>query len=130
MVSERRNKIGMKCVTRVLSTIASPVCLVVLLCASAGAPSHAGESDVMKEIEDGGIYCRSSNSAIDGFYAYAAKTCKGKKQCVVRATKVASKAMLLSHGCTGFFVAPVCDTEPVNIETHDVLGRLSVSCSP
>jgi hypothetical protein len=83
----------------------------------------------MEEIADAGIYCATFSNKIAGFYSLAERKCKGKVSCRVSATMVASRPHLLRHGCTGFFVAPVCNGIPKSVESrYDVLKTLLVSC--
>ena len=100
-----------------------------MLAGIACASPALAKGPIMTDIADGGIYCDSFDSNIDGFYALAEKKCKGKSVCVVSATIVATKKDLLAHKCTGFFVAPVCNGVPVNVESrYDVFKVLTVSC--
>ena len=84
---------------------------------------------IMEDIVDAGIYCDTFDSSIAGFYALAEKKCKGKSACTMSATMVATRKDLLAHHCTGFFVAPLCNGVPVNVESrYDVFKTLLVSC--
>jgi len=83
----------------------------------------------MRRIEDAGIYCASFDRKIANFYPLAKSRCLGKFSCAMRATMVTTKADLLKHQCTGFFVAPLCHGSPVNRETHNILDTLHVSCA-
>ncbi|WP_159732251.1 hypothetical protein [Methylosinus sp. Ce-a6] len=81
------------------------------------------------DIADAGIYCKSFDEKISRFHKIVSAECKGKSSCVVRATMATSAKNLKKHECTGFFVAPVCDSrEPVNFETHKILDPLTVVC--
>jgi hypothetical protein len=101
------------------------VVLATFCCVS----SSLANGVVMEDIADAGIYCPTSSPDIARFYSVAVKRCKGKISCQVRATMVATKKDLLQHRCTGFFVAPICNGQPVNVESrYDVFKTLVVSC--
>ncbi len=100
--------------------------IAVLICASPAVAKSKSKSVVMEDIADGGIYC---DDPIPGLYELAVKRCKGKVSCTIAATMVATKQELIKKKCTGFFVAPVCNGTPKNIESrYDVFATLNVSC--
>jgi hypothetical protein len=83
----------------------------------------------MTEIDDAGIYCASVTKSIASFYKVVEMRCTGKLYCVIRATMVATPRELEDHKCTGFFVAPICNGRPRNVESRfNVMKRLRVSC--
>ncbi|ARN81706.1 hypothetical protein B1812_12170 [Methylocystis bryophila] len=100
-------------------------CLAVTLVAS----QALARTERMRKIEDAGIYCASFDRKIANFYPLAKSRCSGKFSCAMRATMVTTKADLIRHQCTGFFVAPVCHGAPVSHETHNILETLHVSCA-
>src|SRR6516164_2732284 len=98
--------------------------IVVMLVTLFGAAPSPARNVVISDIEDGGIYCKTFDKDIDRFYKVARKRCRHKISCVVRATMVATRRDLLQHHCSGFFVAPICNGEPVNVETHQLFKPL------
>ena len=100
-------------------------CLALSLVSS----SALARVERMRRIEDAGIYCESFDRKIANFYSLAKSRCLGKFSCTMRATMVTTKAGLIEHKCTGFFVAAVCHGAPVNHETHNILETLHVSCA-
>jgi hypothetical protein len=105
------------------------MCIAVVLATLCGVSPSLANGAVMEDIADAGIYCPTSSPDIARFYSEAVKRCKGKIACHVRATMITTKKDLLKHRCTGFFVAPICNGQPVNIESrYDVFKTLVVSC--
>ena len=104
-------------------------CISIVLGTLCCVSSSLAASVVMEDIEDAGIYCATFSNDIRRFYSVAEKRCKGKISCQVAATMVATRKHLIEHRCTGFFVAPICNGRPVNVESrYDVFKTLVVSC--
>ena len=100
-------------------------CISLVLGTLCCVSSSLAASVVMECIEDAGIHCATFSNNISRFYSVAEKRCKGKISC----TMVATRKHLLDHRCTGFFVAPICNRRPVNVESrYDVFKTLMVSC--
>jgi hypothetical protein len=106
------------------------MCMAVVLATLCCVSSSLANGAVMEDIADAGVYCATFSNDIRRFYSVAEKRCKGKISCQVAATMVATRKHLLQHRCTGFFVAPICNGQPVNVESrYDVFKTLVVSCN-
>ena len=102
------------------------VCIALVLATLVCTSPSLAKGVVMEDIADAGIYCATG---IPGLYELAVKRCKGKTSCRISATMVATKQQLRQNRCTGFFVAPICQGIPVNVESrYDVFKTLLVSC--